>query len=136
MKIFGLDPVTLMVSAFLLLLFPVAAMVIGVVLYCSAKKGDEARKTALAALVMGAASVVPGALFDFIGAIYGLVLGLIACVLARSCKRYDDHAAARFMANGAFVIAVVGLALNIFVLAKTGLFAMLFSFDGWFGPPS
>ncbi|MDO4443295.1 MAG: hypothetical protein Q4B69_05410 [Slackia sp.] len=100
-----------------------------------AKKGDAARKTALAALVMGAASV-PGAFFGFFGATYGLVLGSIACVLARSCRRSADHEAARFMANGAFVVAVVGLALSVFALAKTGLFVMLFSFDGWFGPPA
>lgn len=133
MKISGFDPAELMVADFLLVLFPIAAMVAGVVLYCSAKKSDAARKTALAALVMGAASV-PGAFFGFIGAICGLVFGSIACVLARSCKRYDDHVAARFTANGAFVVAIIGLALSIFVLAKTGLFAMLFSFDGWFGP--
>lgn len=135
MKIFRLDPVELLVGSLFPAPFPIAALLAGVVLCSSAKKGDAARKTALAALVMGAASV-PEAFFGFIGAIYGLILGLIACVLSRSCKRYADHAAASFMANAALALAIIGLALSVFMLAKTGLFAMFFGFDGWFGPPA
>ncbi|MDO5043428.1 MAG: hypothetical protein Q4D92_07950 [Slackia sp.] len=135
MKIFGLDPVKLLVGSLFPAPFPIAALIVGVFLCSSAKKGDAARKTALAALVMGAASV-PEAFFGFIGAIYGLILSLIACILARSCKRYADYTAVRFMAIGAFVLAIIGLALSVFMLAKTGLFAMFFGFDGWFGSPA
>lgn len=133
MKIFGLGTAeSLLIGFFPAILF-IVAIIVGIVLYRSAKKGDAARRTALAALVMGAASV-PEAFFGVNGAMFGLMLGLIACILSQSCRRYPDYAAVKFMMNCALGLAVAGLVFSIFVIAKTGVFAMFFGFDGWFGP--
>lgn len=124
MKIFGLGTVeSLLIGFFPAILF-VVAIVVGIVLYRSAKKDDAARRTALAALVVGAASV-PEAFFGVNGAMFGLMLGLIACILSRSCKRYPNYAAVKFMANCALTFAAVGLVFGVFMIAKTGVFAML-----------
>ena len=123
MKIFGLGTAeSLLIGFFPAILF-IVAIIAGIVLHRSAKKGDAARRTALAALVMGAASV-PEAFFGVNGAMFGLMLGLIACILSQSCKRYPDYAAVKFMMNCALGLAVAGLVFSIFVIAKTGVFAM------------